>query len=470
MRIILFILLIVSTVHAQTRDGKIEFVSSDTVLVNGFKWAKMQALSYVHRGNDAVGHWYEAALPNRQAFCMRDVSHQAIGASVLGLSDINKNLLTHFVKSISESKQWCGYWEIDKYDRPAPVDYKSDADFWYNLPANFDLMNAIFRQYLWTGDAIYLNDLSFKEFFARSCADYVNAWDFNKDGIMEGTKGKIHYRGIGSYNEDKFGETGNDLVAAQIIGYRSYQKILALTGDSKGSNLYSAKAEKIERYLNETWWDKKEQVYRQGLQQNGEWVRNDPYQLFLLRWDCVPQNKLLPVLSSLHQAEGSMNVEMLSYLPLESFRHGDPSIGVNLLKRLTSPSLNRREYPEVSFAALEAYVVGLMGLIPDASSKSITTFNRLNKQVSFARLNHVPVFDGEIDVEHSGVDKTTFVNNTKSIIHWKACFYSVKNVIRINGKRIKEQRGLDLKGESFLYAQVNIHPGKTVTIETDEGR
>ncbi len=149
---------------------------------------------------------------------MRDVSHHAIGASVLGLSDINKNLLTHFVKSISESKQWCGYWEIDKYDRPAPVDYKSDIDFWYNLPANFDLMNAIFRQYLWTGDDIYLNDSSFKKFYARSCTDYVNAWDINKDGIMEGTKGKIHYRGIGSYNEDKFGETGNDLVAAQIVG------------------------------------------------------------------------------------------------------------------------------------------------------------------------------------------------------------------------------------------------------------
>lgn len=165
-----------------------------------------------------------------------------------------------------------------------------------------------------------------------------------------------------------------------------------------------------------------------------------------------------------------MNVEMLSYFPLESFRHGDPSIAVNLLKRLTSPSLNRREYPEVSFAALEAYVVGLMGLIPDASSQSITTFNRLNKQVSFARLNHVPVFDGEIDVEHSGVNKTTFVNNTKSTIHWKACFYSVKNVIRINSKRVKEQRGLDLKGESFMYTQVSIHPGKTVTIETDEGR
>jgi len=25
----------------------------------------------------------------------------------------------------------------------APVDYKSDADFWYNLPANFDIIDAV---------------------------------------------------------------------------------------------------------------------------------------------------------------------------------------------------------------------------------------------------------------------------------------------------------------------------------------
>jgi len=31
-----------------------------------------------------VGYWYEAALPGREAFCMRDVSHQSIGAETLG--------------------------------------------------------------------------------------------------------------------------------------------------------------------------------------------------------------------------------------------------------------------------------------------------------------------------------------------------------------------------------------------------
>lgn len=108
------------------QDARISFTSDDAVLVEGFEWAKQQAMAYVHRGNDPVGYWYEAALPGRSAFCMRDVSHQLVGAQLLGLADINKNLLTKFVSAIAESRDWCGYWEINKWNRPAPVDYQSD--------------------------------------------------------------------------------------------------------------------------------------------------------------------------------------------------------------------------------------------------------------------------------------------------------------------------------------------------------
>jgi len=63
----------------------LELRSSDQELVQAFDWAKKQALSYVFDG-DPVGPWYEAALPGRRAFCMRDVSHQAAGAQALGLA------------------------------------------------------------------------------------------------------------------------------------------------------------------------------------------------------------------------------------------------------------------------------------------------------------------------------------------------------------------------------------------------
>jgi hypothetical protein len=71
------------TVPAYTQDAKISFSSDDQALVNGFVWAKQQAMAYVFRNNDPVGPWYEATLPKREAFCIRDLSHQLVGADLL---------------------------------------------------------------------------------------------------------------------------------------------------------------------------------------------------------------------------------------------------------------------------------------------------------------------------------------------------------------------------------------------------
>ena len=69
--------------------GTLEFSSSLLKLDEGFKWARQQALSYVHNGEDAVGLWYEAALPARNAFCMRDtVCHARRITSVTVISGI----------------------------------------------------------------------------------------------------------------------------------------------------------------------------------------------------------------------------------------------------------------------------------------------------------------------------------------------------------------------------------------------
>ncbi|WP_315823945.1 hypothetical protein [Paraflavitalea speifideaquila] len=39
---------------------------------------------------------------------------------------------------------------------PAPEDYRNDTAFWYNLNANFDIIYACWRLYLWTGDTAYI--------------------------------------------------------------------------------------------------------------------------------------------------------------------------------------------------------------------------------------------------------------------------------------------------------------------------
>ncbi len=453
-----------SALAQKTHDGLVEFTSSDTVLENGFRWAKRQALKYVRRNNDPVGPWYEAALPEREAFCMRDVAHQLTGANLLGLEDINKNILSHFVKSISASRDWCGYWEIDKLDRPAPVDYRSDDDFWYNLPGSFDIMNACLRQYQWTGDSTFLFNAAFLNFYNRTCNDYVTQWDKNGDGVMEGNSfAKNHDRGIGSYDESANGITGNDLIAAQSLGYTSYVSILKLRGKNEDTNFYLNETTKLYIGLNNNWWDTEKQSYYHFKTKHG-WLHNDPMQLFLLRWNFVDLEKRTAVIKSLFSHENDMNVEMRSYFAREIFRYGDLAEARRLLKKLTSPTLKRREYPEVSFGALEAYADGLMGIQVDAPGKSVATLSRL-AETDKANLSSIPLLAGTISIEHEGLRKSTFTNNTKETLYWRACFFSEKGAVTVNGEPQITNFELDLTLRKFLVSKIRVLPGERVMAE-----
>ena len=405
---------------SQCQDGKISFTSDDQALVKGFDWAKQQAMAYVNRGNDPVGHWYEAALPGRSAFCMRDVSHQLVGAQMLGLADINKNLLTKFVSAIAESRDWCGYWEIDKWNRPAPVDYKSDQDFWYNLPANFDIIDACWRAYEWTGDTAYLKDPAFINFYEKSLNEYVKRWDPDGDGLMEGTRKSPTRRGLSSYNEEKFGKVGVDLLAGQYVGYRDYSDMLKLRGLNNQAADYARRAEKIRTHLNTAWWDPKAELYHHYRQQDGTWLDDKQMMSFLLRWDVVPAQRAAPVLDHLLSVYQQSGVEMNTYYPLEFYRYGKPEQAYALLVRLMAPELKRREYPEVSYAVLETLAMGLMGIQPDAASRTVTTTTRLTSATRWAELRDMPLFDGTITLRHEGASASTLVNNTKGDITWHA--------------------------------------------------
>ena len=79
-------LLLFATV-APAQQGRVVFESSDKRLAEGFAWA----------------------LPNRNAFCMRDVSHQSAGAQVLGLAPVTANLLRKFALNIADSRDWCTF-------------------------------------------------------------------------------------------------------------------------------------------------------------------------------------------------------------------------------------------------------------------------------------------------------------------------------------------------------------------------
>ncbi len=408
------------SVAAQAQDARISFSSEDKLLVQGFEWAKKQAMAYVFRGNDPVGDWYEAALPKREAFCMRDVSHQLVGAQLLGLADINKNLLSKFVVAIAESRDWCGYWEINRYNLPAPVDYQSDQDFWYNLPANFDIIDACYRAWLWTGDSTYLIDPGFLNFYEKSLNEYVKRWDPDGDGLMEGCADSTSSRGLSSYNEEQYGRVGADLLAAQYIGNLDYSKMLMLRKQPALAREYARRGNKIKDHLNSDWWDTGQKLYHHYIRYNGKWLDDKQMMSFLLRWDVVPAERAPAVIDHLIAVVPKTGVEMNTYYPLETYRFGKADDAYKLLIRLVSPDLKRREYPEVSYAAIETYAMGLMGIEADAGTNSIRTKSRLTEATRWAELKDMPVFDGTITIRHNGITTSSLMNNTGKTISWEA--------------------------------------------------
>ena len=249
------------------------FKSSDEKLNEIFNWASNQALAYSFK-DDPVGLWYEASLPGREAFCMRDVSHQALGAHFLGLEDFTRNMPYLFAKNISESKDWCSFWEINRYGNPAPVDYLNDDEFWYNLPANFDVLDCCYRMFIWSGDRDYLTDSVFINFYHRTVYDYVERWALNPGNIMSRPRlMNVHdeldpgrrfmlARGIPGYNEGDQGyRLGIDLLATEYRAFISYALLQQYSGNYAEAQQFRGKAAEVHDLIDSEWWDKKSGTY-----------------------------------------------------------------------------------------------------------------------------------------------------------------------------------------------------------------
>jgi hypothetical protein len=253
------------------------FTSSVPSLVDTFEWAKHQALAYTRVAPQTIGPWYEAALPGRNAFCMRDVSHQTEGAAALGLFAANRNMLSRFAQSSAESRDWAAYWEIDGNGNPSPADYVSDNDFWFNLPANFDVLDTAVRMWRWTGDDSYRNDPVFERFFRLTSSDYIKRWQLEPGTILKRPRianqrqviGKfVQSRGIPSYTEgSKDFIFGSDLLAAEYRAIRSFDEI-APEKDKEFAHKLQSKADAIQSLLEQVAWSKKDQHYLGTIRQD----------------------------------------------------------------------------------------------------------------------------------------------------------------------------------------------------------
>jgi hypothetical protein len=475
----------------QTQPSEILFQSSDPELNKAFEWAKRQALAYAFE-DDPVGPWYEASLPGRDAFCMRDVAHQSMGAHVLGLHRHTKNMLMKFAENVSESKDWCSYWEINRFGLPAPVDYVNDALFWYNLPANFDVLDCCYRMYLWTGDRVYIDHPVFLNFYERTVKDYVERWDLGLDGIMTrqrilNTRGRTDpdnrfqtNRGIPSYDEGGTDFTvALDQLVIQYAGYLAYARIQQHRGNLEEAHEFLTKAREVKAFLNDEWWDTANNRYYSHMNLDRQLVQHRHSRAVPYYGATDDGAKIKAVLDGL---VGSLDesppffVEGTSHLPEIFYRYGRPEPAYDVLLELTER--DRREYPEVSFSVVGSFVTGLMGVELEARSPTealvkghhvdqiLTTLPQLTAKTAWAEIRHVPVRANDISVRHDGTLKTTLTNNRGPSFLWKARFMGTHETLLVNGEPVKATGDeLFADGPEISWVRVTMGAGEQATVE-----
>jgi len=475
---------------AQTSDRKqrshLELRSSDTRLVQSFNWAKQQAMAYVFDG-DPVGPWYEAALPGRRAFCMRDVSHQVAGAQALGLSKYTHNMLRRFAENISASKDWCSYWEIDHLNRPAPIDFKSDAEFWYNLPANFDVLDACYRMYLWTGDRTYIEDPVFLNFYDHTVTDFVLRWDLGLDRVMarrNPVQRPPFFRGDPSYEESSRDMVlGVDLLATQYAGYRSYAIIQAIRGDDDTAQMYLRIASDVKGLINRAWWNPDAGYFFAFLDKDHQFQGRAGADL-LYRDVAEEGPKVQGALDTLLKKmrnEPASEVEPESHYAEILYRYGKPEEAYAVVMDLSRPGRERQEYPEVSYSMIGAVVNGLMGISvePDVPIEEdvaqgkrfetvVRTLPQLTAKTAWAELRYLPIRDGSITVRHYGERRTILINHEKTDLSWEAVFPGSFATLVVNGKSAVAHAEFRHLGHAVTWVRIKVKPGKSARVEIPE--
>jgi hypothetical protein len=436
------------------------FSTTDPQLKRSFDWAKQQALAYASSGQDPVGDWYEAALPGRKAFCMRDVSHQAMGAQALGLSAQNKNMLFRFARAVSESRDWAGYWEIDRDGNSSSADYVSDDDFWYNLPANFDVMIAALRMYSWTGDISYINDPVFLNFYRHTVTDYVHQWQLEPDKVLSRPRilnrrldsGKfVDSRGIPGYTENrKDFNLGTDLLAAEYRALRLYAELQRLSGSAGEAQSFDSLAAGVARVLEDHAWNAHARHFYNALQPGGSGIGTGDAFVLYFQVTTSPEQMRMAINELKRQTgESAPGIEEQSYRPEILFHFNAPEEAYKQILDLSRPGRERREYPEVSYAIIGSIVTGLIGVnvVPTkkeedghmlAANFAIQTLPRFPAHTTEAELHNLPVRGNTINVRHRANMESSITNVSGPPFTWRASFDGSQPYLVVNGLGLKK--------------------------------
>jgi len=431
--------------------GTISFTSNDTVLVNRFNFAKSFALNYTDSA--AVGLWYEAAPAGREAFCIRDVSHMAKGAVFLGLQNYTKNMFYKFAYNISDAKDWCTYYSINKLDSPVRDEFTNDKEFWYRLPANFDMLQSCYNQFILTGDKEYITNPVFLNFYKKTVNEYATRWNLqypviktrerfmNLPDAFNRNNPYYIFRGLPTYadaNAFKI-HLGVDLLSAQFAALQSYSKLLAFTDKKADTIALHLKATEYYNYINSEWWD----IYKNNLitlKYNDNTAFITPFVFYALYYNALGNTEQIVKVLDYLKKQNDIAIEVHSYYPEIFYKYGYSSDGYRYLSSLLSYDTYQREYPEASFATISTIVSGVMGVNANVTEDYIKSCSSFTSDTITASLTDLPLANRLISVTHIGNTQSQFQLLAGNNTLWVAAFKGDFNYIEINGDKIKAKK------------------------------
>lgn len=490
------------TVRVETKDKRVRMYSSNQYLEDTFNWAANKLDQFVMTGKhgavnkdenrpDGTGEAdympsYWAGYYDRTAFYSRDFVHQAVGGQIAGLKEENYTMFETFAKECTEARKYYTVWAPNFDGTPHTIDYKNDNNFVREVPAQFELVEKAYKQYLWSGDERYIQNEALFDFYTNVMTKYVELHDTNGNGIAEGTGGGI-FQGTASYNE-RGGEPlleAGDAVGSQYQATLAYAGILKARGDEAGAQNWYKKAAELKRYFNEEWSviDGDENTYARGGSTDGStkysgfgkensWFipmklitepgeRNDAYIDFILGnlGDGIGTSPTAPT-----------NLEAYTYIPDMLFLYNRNEDAWKWMKYITSikdqpherPSQGTNgDYPEISFTFVSHTIEGMMGVEPDAGEDFVATSPRLPQEIPDATVKYMSIGDYELSLTHTGNTESEMTNHSEKDITWEARFYGEHNFIQC-GSKIMPAQQKEINGETVSYITATVNAGASV--------
>jgi len=387
-------------------------------------------------------------------------------------------MLGRFAAAVSQDRDWAGFWEIDKFGHPSAADYVSDNDFWYNLPANFDLLDSIVRMWRWTGDKSYVSDPSIQRFFDSTTTAYVSAWDLQPDRILKRSRimnrrlpqGKfVHDRGIPSYTEgeDNF-NLGTDLLAAEYRAFESLRVVATSRHEPLLAQRYENTANGILDLIEHKAWSQQDSRFMGFFSRDGS--RHGSGDAMVLYFGAAKDpGHIRAALFHIESVEYLKNIgiEEESYLPQTLYRYGEKDAAYRIIMDLTRPDKDRRDYPEASFSVIGAMVTGMMGMevVDDGRGRPLLrSISRLRSASDRAKLSGVRVRDNLVDLEHVGDSRSIMTNRSKMPIHWQAAFPGRVPLLIVNGHPVRSRISLDALSSPVSSIVTDVPTGATVSV------